>query len=80
MNDNVVIMPDPGDALSDFTTPYIQGMAFPTLFPYGVGDVTAMNRDHIVTMTEANKHLLKYYIEVDGEGMYIFAAHNTWKH
>ena len=80
MNDNVVLMPDPGDALSDFNTPYIQGMAFPTLFPYGVGDVTAMNRDHIVTMTEANKHLLKYYIEIDGEGMYIFAAHNTWKH
>ena len=50
--------------MSDYTTPSIQAMAFPTLFPYGTGDVTNKKRLVEVTMVDANEHLLKYAVKV----------------
>ena len=52
--------PAQGQPLSDYSTPYLQSMAFPHLFPFGDGDVTKKDRQFTVTMTNANKHLVCY--------------------
>ena len=85
--DGVPVAPWPprGKGLSDYNTPSIQAMAFPTLFPYGTGDVTQKVRDVDVTMTDANEHLLKYAVErpkdSDLEGyFYPFVEHDRWMH
>jgi hypothetical protein len=66
--------------LSDHSTPSLQAMAFPTLFPYGHdGDVTFQNRIKAVTMTDANAHLLKYAIKTTNGGWrYPFVEHDRW--
>ena len=76
----VVNMQEPEISLSDFSQPFIQAMAFPTLFPYGFGDVTGKDRDFEVSMTEANQHLLKYCERLGGKFKYRFAEHNTHMH
>jgi hypothetical protein len=55
-------------------------MTFPTLFPYGCGDVTNKDRSVTVSMTESNKHLLNYaiYDETEGRFVYPFASHPRW--
>ena len=72
--------PQAGAPLSDCNTPGIQAMAFPMLFPHGVGDVT--NKDHRseVTMMEANKHLTKCAIWDEEEKKYFcpFVEHPRW--
>jgi hypothetical protein len=36
--------PTHGPMLSDYNTPLLQAMLFPTLFPYGLGDCTKRDR------------------------------------
>ena len=79
-NHNVIHMPPPGDSMSDYSDPYIQSKAFPYMFPFGLGDVTGKNREHIVSMTDANKHLVKYCVFLDNRYRYPFAEHPTWMH
>jgi hypothetical protein len=76
----IVHMPEPGDPVSDYYTPYIQAMAFPCLFRFGLGDVTGKDREHDVSMTDTNKHLLKYCVSIDGAYKYPFSEHITWMH
>jgi hypothetical protein len=53
-----------GFGLSDYITPNIQALAFPTLFPYGDGhgDVTNGDRRVAVSFHNATSHLLKYAV------------------
>ena len=60
--ENPIAWPEGGENLSDYSTPHLQAMAFPTLFPFGVGDATYKDRNVKVTLTESNPHLLKYAI------------------
>ena len=73
-----------GGILSDYSTPGLQSMAFPTLFPYGVGDVTRASRRVSMTLTESNKHLLNYAVLVPRSDppryFYPFAVHGRWMH
>ena len=68
--------------LNDFRTQNLQAMAFPTLFPYGVADVTRQTRNKTVTMAQANFHLLKYALWNSETKMYDhpFVQHDTWLH
>ena len=75
--------PETGTRLSDYCTPSLQAMAFPTLFPWGYkGDVTMTSRKTYVSPTDANKHLLKYAVwdQDDDLWHYPFAEHPTWCH
>ena len=68
--------------LNDYTTPSIQALAFPTLFPYGVGDCTKKTRSVNVTTTVAIKHYLNYSVHNSNTRMtvYPFARHKRWMH
>ena len=61
---NITAWHDINDApLSDYNHPHIQALAFPTLFPFGDGDATNRDRRKYISMTDSNKHLLKYCIK-----------------
>ena len=72
--------------LNDYSQPFIQFMAFPTLFPYGKGDFLNRERNIEVILTDANKHLLKYAIknekvkndELEPSYIYPFTEHDRW--
>ncbi len=72
--------PAQGAFVNDYSTTSLQIMIFPTLFPYGCGDVTNKDRSVTVSMTESNKHLLNYaiYDESEGRFLYPFASHPRW--
>jgi hypothetical protein len=72
--------PTPGAFVNDYSTRSLQIMTFPTLFPYGCGDVTNKDRSMTVLMTESNKHLLNYaiYGKTQGRFVYPFASHPRW--
>lgn len=73
--------PTRGRHLNDYSTPSLQAMVFPTLFPFGCGDVTKKDRSVSVTMTEANAHLLNYALRsADGTLTFPFVKHNRWMH
>lgn len=74
--------PTGGRILSDYTTPGIQAMAFPTLFPQGCGDVTKRDRRHEVSTTDANRHLLTYAVWDTTKEWYFypFVQHARWAH
>jgi hypothetical protein len=79
-NVNHVEMPEFGAKVNEYTTPGIQAMAFPTLFPYGKhGDCTFGDRFEKVSYTLANKHLLQV-CSVDSTGLdrWLFAEHARW--
>jgi len=78
---NPIIWPDRGSVpYSEYDTVHLQAMAFPTLFPFGVGDCTMFDRLKKVTMTESAKHLLKFCQKLNGEYVYRFARHPRWMH
>ena len=61
-------------------------MAFPTLFPYGKGDWFNRERNIEVSLTDSNKHLLKYAVynikskidELEPSYIYLYAEHDQW--
>ena len=55
---NPLRMSTGSNILNEYATPSLQSMCFPTLFPYGVGDVTRISRRYDVSLTESNRHLL----------------------
>lgn len=73
--------PDRGQMLSDYSTPSLQALLFPTLFPFGVGDVTKKNRLTEVSLTHSNQHLLNYALKEEGGQLtFPFAQHSRWMH
>ena len=57
---NTIDSPTVGsEAFSEFKTPYLAAMAFPTLFPDGEGDPTNPQIHHDVSFAEKIKHLIK---------------------
>ena len=77
---NPVPWPTQGRPLNEYHTIYLQAMAFPTLFPYGVGDVTMKDRRTFVSLTDSAKHLIKYCQLRNGKYEYRFASHPRWLH
>ena len=78
---NITAWHDINDApLSDYNHPYIQALAFQTLCPSGDGDATNRDRRKYISMTDSNKHLLKYHIKDNLLNLlkYPFAKHNRW--
>ena len=75
---NPVVMPQGGNPMNDHDTPYLQAMAFPTLFPHGQGNVTKVDILCLISMQESNYHLLWYCVEVNGDLLYPFAGHRKW--
>ena len=73
--------PDMEDtALNKFKTQGLCTLCYPTLFPYGSGDLTHVTRRHNETNAEGFKHLLRTY---DGKGRgehYRFATHPRFPH
>ena len=59
---NPINWPSRSNRLNDYSQPFLQCMAFPTLFPYGKGDWFNRERNIDVSLTESNKHLLKYAV------------------
>ena len=61
-------------------------MAFPTLLPYGKGDFFNRERNIEVSLTDENKHLLKYAVknekaennDLEPSYIYPFAEHDRW--
>ena len=50
-------------------------MAFPTLFPYGIGDPTKKQRHHAVSLTDTFKHLVSFGEIVNNKIVWRFASH-----
>ena len=68
---------------NEYATLSLQSMCFPTLFPYGVGDITRVGRRYDVTLTESNRHLLNQVVadNIDGNSyVYLSAMYNRWMH
>ena len=63
--------PTEGNVLSDYRTMFLQSMAFPSLFPYGFGDVRNGDKCAEITYGESNPHLLKYPYYDNREGTWI---------
>ena len=59
---NPINWPSRGNRLNDYSQPILQSMAFPKFFPYGKGDRFNCKLNIDVSLTEANKRLLKYAI------------------
>ena len=64
--------------LNNYTYPSIQLLTFPTLFPFGYGDITFHDRNINVSLTESNCYLLRYsiYDSTDNTYVYPFAKYN----
>ena len=79
---NPMIVNVNGSYLSDYSTPGLQALAFPTLFPYGVGDCTRISRSVNVSTTVAIKHYLhiSVYNPTTNMNFYPFAKHLRWMH
>ena len=58
VRNNLVVMPQGGNPMNDYDTPYLQSMAFRNIFPHGQIDVTKVDRLCLISMQEANYHLL----------------------
>ncbi len=63
------------DPLSEYDTPFLASMAFPTLFPDCVGDPTNEATLRHVSFQDRIKHLLKFSESVNGKLIYRFASH-----
>lgn len=50
--------------VNDYNTSGLLSMAFPTLFPYGVGDVTNRDRHFPITECQAAKHYINYCVNL----------------
>ena len=61
---DIIAWPETGEFVNDFNTPGIYSMAFPCLFPYGLGDPSNRDRQIAISENECGKHLLKYAINV----------------
>ena len=79
---NPVPFPEQTNRVNDYNYPSLQALAFPTLFPFGVGDVAKRDRISHVSLTNSNTHLMKYckYDEIKHEYVYPFATHDRWMH
>lgn len=63
----------------EYNTSYLYTMAFPTLFPFGSGDIHyKLDRLHKISVNDANCHYLKYY-DIDNK-RYPFAEHPRFLH
>ena len=80
--DNAFIVNVSGSNLNDYSTPSLLSMAFPSLFPYGVGDVTRNARRNNVKFGLAMSHYLNYGVYIENEDRYKipFAEHKRWVH
>lgn len=80
-NQNVPLpWPQQGAFINDFDQPGLLSAAFPTLFPYGVGDPTNGDREVEVSMTDSMKYLLKYCIRFNDEWHYPIAEDDRFVH
>ena len=61
--------------LSEYDTPFLASMAFPTLFPDCLGDPTNQATLRNVSFQDRIKHLLKFSEYVNGKRIYRFASH-----
>ena len=57
-----IAWPQFGSTVSDFSDVGLLAKSFPTLFPYGKGDATCLDRLTKVTLDAAGKHYLKYCV------------------
>ena len=73
--------PSIGEKVSDYSYEHVQALAFPTLFPNGVGDYFGGERELPITLGQSAAHLLKYAVKsYDGEWIYPFARNMRWLH
>ena len=63
------------EPLSEFATPFLATLAFPTLFPDGQGDPTNPSLMRDVEFAENVKHLLKFAEVKSGKWFYRFETH-----
>ena len=83
---NPINWPSRSNRLNDYSQPFLQSMAFPTLLSYGKGDLFNLERNIDVILTKSNKQLLKYAMfnknsesdELESSYIYPFAEHNRW--
>ncbi|XP_028412486.1 uncharacterized protein LOC114535320 [Dendronephthya gigantea] len=61
--------------LSEYKTPFLATLAFPTLFPDGNGDPTNPCLQRDIPFSNRIQHLLKYSEYVDGTWLYRFSSH-----
>lgn len=65
-----------GQPINEFRTVGLVTMAFPTLFPHGIGDPTNPGRSYEVSLTDGFRHLIKFGECIDGnEYKWRFASH-----
>jgi hypothetical protein len=73
--------PECGQMLSDYTKLLLQALLFPTMFPFGTGNVTKKNQLTEVSLTESNNHLLSYGMKDEKErAAFPIAQHSQWMH
>ncbi len=73
--------PQPQEIIDEFKFDGLASMAFPSLFPFGLGDPTRKERIIEVSETDGFKHLLKYATRhsVTNELYFPFAKHPRFK-
>ena len=68
------------EPVNEWTTPFLMSLCFPTLFPFGSGDVTNPDRHHEMSFSKAVTHYEKYCIERDGKFEWPLQDHPRWPH
>lgn len=70
-DDTPMTYPDREGIIDEFNSPGYIALAFPHLFPYGIGDVTQERLGDAVPMKDYFRHLMRYY---DARNQYRFQS------
>lgn len=68
------------EPVNEWATPFLMSLCFPTLFPFGAGDVTNPDRHHEISFSKAVTHYQKYCIIRDGKPEWPCSDHPRWPH
>ena len=76
--ENLLLVPALGNRINNYSYLSIQSLAFPTLFPFSIGNVTNRDRVSSISLTDSNQHLLKccYLDNLSGECIYPFTRYD----
>ena len=63
------------EPLNEYSTPFLATLAFPTVFPDGLGDPANPSLERDLSFGSRRQHLIKFAENIDGKWVYCFALH-----
>ena len=81
-NVQTLLWPTQGSVIDEYSTAWLLTKSFPSLFPFGNGDVTCLqNRRKRVSLKDALEHYQRYAIrKEDGTWVWPFSRHHRFMH